>query len=190
MTTNNILSGLPEIKLEAVRIPNRSGSYDNKDFPNSFHWTILLNGKFVTEYSEGIGHFINTNHHLYNKLITERIVNRLLACEKVDVNLMSGGITQKEFKDFFTSRITPKKTKGSYLHVLEVTPPKLEDILYSLTMDADAVNYSFEDWCATYDYDTDSRKALETWHECTNSYRKLKALGLDLEDLQNRFQDY
>ena len=47
----------------------------------------------------------------------------------------------------------------------------------SLLLDgsADFDAQSFEDWCADYGYDTDSRKASETYEACCDTGRKLRA---------------
>lgn len=56
--------------------------------------------------------------------------------------------------------------------------PTAEDVVSSMALDASACNESFDDWCATFGYDTDSRKALETYLACQNSGAELrKVLG-------------
>lgn len=44
--------------------------------------------------------------------------------------------------------------------------PKIEDVLSSVLSDCSAGESSFDDWCADCGYDTDSRKAYETWENC------------------------
>src|SRR5438034_1014668 len=41
--------------------------------------------------------------------------------------------------------------------------PTAEDVLGSLLFDASLADYSFEEWCDSLDYDTDSRKAEKTY---------------------------
>lgn len=42
-------------------------------------------------------------------------------------------------------------------------PPEVADVLLCLALDASGADQSFEDWCADYGYDTDSRSAERTW---------------------------
>lgn len=59
--------------------------------------------------------------------------------------------------------------------------PKVEDVLACLFCDASLANETFEDWCLNYGYDTDSRKALDTYLQCQKSRKDLiKMLGHEL----------
>lgn len=44
--------------------------------------------------------------------------------------------------------------------------PTAASVLYSLLLDASGADENFHDWCASYGYDTDSRKALATYEAC------------------------
>jgi hypothetical protein len=71
--------------------------------------------------------------------------------------------------------------------------PDTLDVLYSLAMDADALEYAgFEDWANSLGYDTDSRKAEKVFTECLGIALKLRhALGEEgLKALREAFQDY
>lgn len=69
--------------------------------------------------------------------------------------------------------------------------PELSSVLYSLVMDASACDESFEDWCSNFGYDTDSRKALETYLSCQESASKLHKAGIYItDDLREFLQDY
>lgn len=48
------------------------------------------------------------------------------------------------------------------------TPPDLYSVLTSLKSDA-TDGETFEDWCANFGYDTDSRKAMDTYLACQAS---------------------
>ncbi len=52
--------------------------------------------------------------------------------------------------------------------------PTAADILNCLADDAHSATDSFDDWCANMGYDTDSRKALETYTECQRIGGKLR----------------
>lgn len=70
--------------------------------------------------------------------------------------------------------------------------PDLKNVLYCLWSDAQSVSdgQSFEDWCADFGYDTDSRKAHKAYKACLKTYQALKRLGFDFEELAEFFQDY
>lgn len=44
--------------------------------------------------------------------------------------------------------------------------PTASDVLESLSLDAYALSVSFDEWCADFGYDTDSRSALATYRAC------------------------
>lgn len=66
------------------------------------------------------------------------------------------------------------RSKDSRDETIFIHVPKLKDILYSLAMDSQSGNETFEDFCSNCGYDTDSRKALETYLACQESNQKLR----------------
>lgn len=71
--------------------------------------------------------------------------------------------------------------------------PKLDDVLYSLASDADAIEHpTFESWASDFGYDTDSRKAEAIYRACLETALKLRsALGDEgLRQLRDACQDY
>jgi hypothetical protein len=71
--------------------------------------------------------------------------------------------------------------------------PDTLDVLSSLAMEADVLDMrGFEDWASNYGYDTDSRKAEQTYRACLDIAVKLRAALGDsgLQDLRNAFQGY
>lgn len=58
-------------------------------------------------------------------------------------------------------------------HVYEPTP-KAKEVIGSLFSDASCADGTFEDFCGNMGYDTDSRKALETYLACQESESKLR----------------
>lgn len=81
----------------------------------------------------------------------------------------------------------PRKMVGKYIR------PELVDVMYSLVMDADALQYdTYEDWAASYGYEEDSRKGEKIYNECRrlgSDLRKLVSYA-GLEKLQELYQDY
>lgn len=69
--------------------------------------------------------------------------------------------------------------------------PELSEVLSSLALDATACDESFDDWCCNYGYDTDSRKALETYLACQENAGKLRKINIaPLSELQTFFEGY
>lgn len=63
--------------------------------------------------------------------------------------------------------------------------PNVADVLHALISDARAGEETFEDFCADFGYDTDSRRAEQTWKTCSRMTPKIKRfLGDELEDFQ------
>lgn len=52
--------------------------------------------------------------------------------------------------------------------------PKLNNVLYSLAMDAQCGAETFQDFCSNFGYDIDSRKALAIYEACQDSGIKLR----------------
>lgn len=78
-------------------------------------------------------------------------------------------------------------------HVTEKGTPKkpaLDDVLYSLVMDARACEMSFYDLCSELGYDTDSRKALAIYEQCQTNTDKLRKAGVDIAAERERLADY
>jgi hypothetical protein len=72
-----------------------------------------------------------------------------------------------------------------------IMPDKL-DVVYSLLTDGDVNGRSFEEWASDFGYDTDSRKAEQSYRACLaieSSWRKAFSAA-DLELLRALFQDY
>lgn len=63
--------------------------------------------------------------------------------------------------------------------------PTAADVLSCLVSDADALDYSFEEWCGNFGYDTDSRTAEKTYKACCKSGMKTrKFLGEHYEEFR------
>ena len=72
-----------------------------------------------------------------------------------------------------------------------VHAPILDDVLYGLLTDWSASSDTFADFCDNTGYDTDSRSALKIYLKCQeNGFKLRKALGLNLEEAYEKFQDY
>jgi hypothetical protein len=70
-------------------------------------------------------------------------------------------------------------------------PPQVADVVFSLVMDSSAADTTFEDWCSECGYDTDSRKALETYLLCqSNGTQIRKLLGKHFAAVRKAAQNY
>jgi hypothetical protein len=68
--------------------------------------------------------------------------------------------------------------------------PDALTVLSALIMDGYAEDSSFEDWCAEFGYDIDSRKAHATYEACRENAGKLrKFLGEDYEEYKRAEND-
>jgi hypothetical protein len=72
------------------------------------------------------------------------------------------------------------------------TPPKLQDVIYSLIMDWQGGRETFKDFCACFGYDEDSRKAYKIWEACKANGEKLARLFSpdEIAELEEAFLDY
>jgi len=70
--------------------------------------------------------------------------------------------------------------------------PTNADIMYSLLLDADADDQSFNEWCDNYGYDTDSMKAFKMYQACCEEAISLKKTFTreQLENMREALQDY
>lgn len=55
-------------------------------------------------------------------------------------------------------------------------PPTAAGVIYSVLLDANASNNTFEDFCDELGYDTDSRKTLKTYIACQENGTKLRKI--------------
>lgn len=182
-TLDTLIASLP-ITYSAVFIPQSQSRNAGEKQP-SLNWKITIASKGIglfdtkgltTDYMQGIGHlpkdsFYANNPHLQNKLITEEEIKNIRETGKYSV----GG------------------KNVSYCLQKALPAPALKDVLYSLIMDSDVLNYTgFEDWAGNFGYDTDSRKGEKLYQDCLAIALKLKALlgNETIEALQAAFQDY
>ena len=70
------------------------------------------------------------------------------------------------------------------------TAPELADLVHCLLLDSSASDQSFDGWCSDFGYDTDSRKALDTYLACQKAGSDLRSIGANIEQLQDLLQDY
>jgi len=82
---------------------------------------------------------------------------------------------------------------GIHIPGPKIAPPKLADVLHSLSIDSDALNYAtFEEWASEFGYDKDSRKGEAIYRACMEIALKLRAAVGDkaIAALRDATQDY
>jgi len=95
-----------------------------------------------------------------------------------------------EYKRLKHANLTDHGLK-EFIKLSRATMPSLDDLFYSLVMDSSAADQTFSDWCSDFGYDTDSRKALQTYEACQESAVKLRDLTTaTLDQLREYFQNY
>ena len=68
--------------------------------------------------------------------------------------------------------------------------PTVEGIMENIVSDASVNDMSFEDFCAEFGYDTDSRKAERTYNACIKQTKALKRLlGSDFDNFVSAERD-
>lgn len=107
-------------------------------------------------------------------------------------------IQEREFKSHLRNLGEPICRPGSigYRNVERLYPgkpvaPTAASVLYSLLLDATAIDQSFDDWAGDLGMDTDSIKALTTYQACCETGRKLRAMPrAAVAELRDALQDY
>ena len=91
---------------------------------------------------------------------------------------------------------THKKTAfefwGSIMKPEITTENELMFAFYCFLSDGEGSRYGFDDFCANFGYDTDSRKAYKTFKACEKSLKKAERIGIDENmacDIMNDLQE-
>lgn len=93
-----------------------------------------------------------------------------------------------EYKTGLGHRTDKRNSFGTQVWV---HAPIIDDVLHGLLIDWSVSSDTFADFCDNTGYDTDSRSALKTYLKCQeNGFKLRKALGLNLEEAHEKFQDY
>jgi hypothetical protein len=117
------------------------------------------------------------------------------------------GLQASETFDFFTGiglrkqvhrMPTPAHSKGTVgyegwkRYAFKPQAPSAASVLHCLFLDSSALETSFDYWCDDFGYDTDSRKALETYTACCENAKRLFRVipAKARETLRELLQDY
>jgi hypothetical protein len=147
----------------------------------SINWKVTLkrgNQGLTTDYMQGIGHLPEGIKLQFNDKKTIAKVEPIkYACETGKIGYYS------DISNCVMSSPSKKTLKQ----------PLLIDVLYSLLLDAEVLDYSsFEDWADEMGFDPDSRKDEKVYNACMKIALQMRKLfsDNDIEILRELFQDY
>ncbi|MHC6051538.1 hypothetical protein ACYT84_07165 [Ralstonia solanacearum] len=140
----------------------------------SLNWKVTLSSirnTMTFDYSKGVGHLPYPNE-LHLTKHQKSVVN-----QAVD-SAVETGVARK---------IARGAMAFTLLHSKEEFPtPTLQEVLYSLTQDADVTNYLvYEHWADEFGYDPDSRKSEKIYEECRLQASKLSDVLGGLDKIEN-----
>lgn len=143
---------------------NHLGLIISKEWINDKYIVFIEGEEF--EYSQGIGHREALNS--FKKEEFNKIMRKNPAKNKQNLLMYA-----KELK-------AVSKTK----------PLNIDDVLYSLILDAQSGSELFEDFCSNLGYDEDSRTAKNIYDQCQNNAKKVRTFISNLDEASEMFQDY
>ena len=142
------------------------------------HWSITIERNkrtFECPYSEGIGHI--KGYQQFHKTPYDRRQAEARYRKTCETGKLYGHAPNIDWD-------TVVGTQPS---------PKLADVLYCVTSDADVLNSpTYEEWASAFGYDPDSRKGEAIYRACLTQSLALKRIFSDAElnTLRELFQDY
>ena len=94
--------------------------------------------------------------------------------------------------EYFTGTGHRKPKKNSWDKTPVPVAPHMAGVLHSLILDSSACGESFDEWCDNFGYDTDSRKALETYLACQANAAKIHKIftRAQIEELREILSEY
>jgi hypothetical protein len=173
------------ITMECEFVPfskSRNAKETKKDTDFSINWKVTIERgtrSFTTDYMQGIGHLPESMQRKGKYCSLQNFELIKYGCETGKVGFISdystvGGVLS-----------SPSKQR--------LKPPTIEDVLYSLLMDSEVLNYStFKDWADEFGYNSDSIKDKKVYEECLRIALQMRQLFSDVEinNLNELFQDF
>lgn len=161
------------LSMEATFIP-WSQSRNREEPKKSINWLVTLKregkGCLTTDYMQGIGHIPGFPVQAKMTIFLDELLS--CTCETGNVYNYKTG-----------KAASPRK----------LPPPNITDVLQSLLLDSDVLDYvTFEEWASDVGYNPDSREAEKIYQACLKIALQMKQMfsGQELEALQELFQDY
>lgn len=144
----------------------------------SLNWRVTISKgarSLTTDYMQGIGHI--PGHKQNTRYTTDEWEALKYACENGKTTRLRCGAMPS-----FPS-----------IGAKPIPAPALHDVLYSLSMDASALDSpTYEDWAAEFGYEADSRSGEKIYRECLRLALELRAMIGErrLAVLRDAAQDY
>lgn len=169
-----------DLKISSQFVPfsiSRNAGSEHK----SLNWRVTLSSKRTSmtfDYMKGTGHLPYPNDFQLARH------QRSVVNDAIDFAVETG----------IARKIARGAMAFTILHSKEELPtPTLQEVLYSLTLDADVMNYlTYEQWASDLGYDPDSRKGEKIYDECRTQASKLvEVLGSrhKIEELRDMLQE-
>ena len=165
------LLGRHGVTMFAAFVP-QSLSRNSAEKTRTLNWRITFkrasnSASFAIDYSQGVGHIPAIRGKSYPLELKAR-----------DYEASEKGRYQVRANSSWQTAALPA--------------PKAADLLHCLTLDATCIDATFEEWCADYGYEVDSRKAEATYDQCRAQSRDaLRVLGKELmNEAAALLQDY
>ena len=127
---------------------------------------IITINKQRFEYSQGIGHREPLNKYRENDF-------------KTWINFNS--VKEHDAYDYLITQLNSCSKPKSI---------NIDDVLYSLILDAQFGSDSFSDFCDNLGYDSDSIKHLNIYFECEKTAKKIQSIGINIYESSELFNDY
>lgn len=156
-----------------------SQSRNAKEKHLSLNWLVAVergNQSITTDFMQGIGHLKGYCYSSANKLVEHNNIKYAVESGKWDESHDKAGFRTKD-QTFWKN----------------IPAPDIVDVLYSLVMDSDVIDYAtFEDWANNSGYDADSRNAEKIYRACIEIALKMRVMFGDsgMQQLREAFQDY
>lgn len=138
----------------------------------SINWLVTLREGFTVEYMQGSAH--TPAYQKPSTFPNSQKVDRHTTDRRIHEECETGQVTNRYYGH--TTRIN-------------LAPPLTKDVMQSLLLDADVLNYAgFEAWATEFGYDPDSIKAQKIYQECLATALKLNAY-FNIAELQKEYAD-
>jgi len=137
---------------------------------------------FEFDYSAGIGHIPGDLHYQRSRTLAgDKVITDICETGKIRMPIAYNGDSVHDIK-----WLGIKTWKGTL-------QPELLDVLSSLVIDSEVINYSgFDEWAECFGYNTDSIRALNMYKACMETALAMRsAFGSEtMEELTELFQEY
>lgn len=165
----------------AVFVPqSRSRNKDAKE--PSLNWRVTIakgNARLEADYMQGCAYIPHYSHAFARNVVYDAAVRE--ACETGKSRIIAHR-SAYDAAQGGRAGISPRYR--------EIPAPEFADVLYCLVSDAEVLEYSsFDEWTRAYGYDTDSRKAEQTYRACLDIALPLRQI-VNLDEAREAFEGY